>query len=398
MAGSMFFFIITGMALLMTSSTLIYLMRDYGLSYEEGGLLLTVQAAGSIITNYLSSHLAGRFGIRRTLILTAAGFVVSFGLITLTPPLPVLYAGLFLSGLSWGSSNNLINYLIVRETGGHSGRIAAVHTSFSIGAFLAPLATALTARIGISWRWGPGAIAVLSVALVAAAAAMPVEESIPSSGTKVPRRNDFFTDWRFYVFMALLFLYVGVETGTSGWIVAYLSEFRGFSAPAAQSMLSALWISMIAGRLAVSVIGGKVRKARFLMLEGCGVAAGSLALILFSTPALLVAAVLFLGLSMSAFYGMVVSNASYLITHSSRASGLIMAAGSLGASALPFMAGVFAERSGLSAGLWVLAATSGILAILSIVNALGPVSGVPEPSAAPEPLAAPADPDPEGHS
>ncbi|MHB8963906.1 MAG: MFS transporter, partial [Saccharofermentanales bacterium] len=177
MLSSMYFFLINGMILLMTSSLLVYLMREYGLSYRQGGFLLTVQAVGSLITNYLSSPLSVRIGSKNTLILTAAGFFIGVCIITITPPLPVLYTGLFITGLSWGCSNNLINFLLVRETGGDSGRIAAVHTSFSVGAFIAPLLVALTVASDISWRWASGFISLMAFTLIIVTIYMPVRES-----------------------------------------------------------------------------------------------------------------------------------------------------------------------------------------------------------------------------
>jgi MFS transporter, FHS family, glucose/mannose:H+ symporter len=306
------------------------------------------------------------------LLLTATGFFVGVGIITLTPPLPLLYAGLLITGLAWGCSNNLINFLLVRETGGDSSKIATVHTSFSVGAFLAPLLVAFTVRSGISWRWASGLITCLALALIFVTISMPVQESMRLPGEKAGKNHDFFRDARFYLFMMMLFLYVGVETGMSGWLVTYLSTFRAFEPSAAQSLLSVLWISIITGRILVSVFGRRLIKARFLFLEGIGIASSALILIRSSNKTLLVLSVVLLGLSLSAFYGMVVANATYLITRSSLASGLMMALGSLGASTLPLLAGVFSEMRGIVAGLWVLFAGAAILLVLTMLNALVP--------------------------
>ncbi|MHB8964318.1 MAG: MFS transporter, partial [Saccharofermentanales bacterium] len=190
--------------------------------------------------------------------------------------------------------------------------------------------------------------------------------------------SSFLRDWRFYLFMMMLFLYVGVETGFSGWIVTYLSGIRHFDASAAQSLLSVMWISIIIGRLAVAFYGSRFMKARFLMLEGCGITFAALGMILFTNQGMLVLSVIVLGLSLSAFYGMVVANASYLITRSSRASGMMMAFGSLGASVLPYLAGVFAGMKDIVAGLWVLFAGAGILMLLTILHLTAPKSETAE--------------------
>jgi fucose permease len=79
-----------------------------------------------------------------------------------------------------------------------------------------------------------------------------------------------------------------------------------------------------------------------------------------------------LGLSMSAFYGMVVANASWLVVESTIASGLLMSLGGLGASLMPLIAGIYAESSGIAAGLWVLFIAAALLLLLAVLNAIFP--------------------------
>ena len=94
LAGCMAFFLVNGALVLMTSSLLVFLMQDYNLTYDQGGLLLTIQAVGNIATSFLSGPLALRVGRKRTLVLSAIGFAVSLGLIALEPPLLALQLAL----------------------------------------------------------------------------------------------------------------------------------------------------------------------------------------------------------------------------------------------------------------------------------------------------------------
>ncbi|MDW7657277.1 MAG: MFS transporter [Bacillota bacterium] len=351
LAGCMYFFLVNGALVLMTSSLLVFLMQDYHLSYDQGGLLLTTQAVGSITTSFLSGPLSIWIGRKRTLLLAAFGFCISFLLITLMPPLPILLLALFLSGLAWGISNNLVNFLVVRATDGNSSQISRVHTVFSIGGFLAPLLVALAVRLDLSWRWPAAVIAVLSLGLIVYTRFMPVPESKKRTGDKKPVSLTFLKKWRLYLFMTMLFLYVGIEVGFSGWLVTYLTTWRNLEASLAQTLLSTLWIAMIVGRIITSIFGQYYRKDRFLLLEAIGISASALLLILAIQPGWLVVAVVLLGLSMSAFYGMVVANASWLVAESTIASGLLMSLGGLGASLMPLIAGIYADSSGIAAGL-----------------------------------------------
>ena len=370
--GCMAFFLVNGALVLLTSSLLVFLMQDYNLTYDQGGLLLTIQAVGNIATSFLSGPLALRIGRKRTLILAALGFSLSLGLVALAPPLWILQLALFLSGLAWGTCNNLVNFIIVQVSGGHSGRISRVHTSFSIGAFLAPLLVALAVRLGISWRWPVALIAVAAAGLVLLAVFLPIPETSAAGERSAPQNKGYLRDWRLYLYMLLLFLYVGIETGFSGWLVTYLTGHRHLDPSVAQSLLSGLWIAMIAGRVLVSVFGHRLNKSRFLLLEAIGAVLAALLLIRASQPVFLALAVFGLGLSLSAFYGMVIANASHLVAESPVASGLIMGLGGLGASLMPLLAGVFAASQGIVAGLWALFTAALCLLALTVVNALFP--------------------------
>jgi len=133
--GSMYTFLVTGALVLMTSALLTFLMQHYQLSYDQGGLLLSCLAAGSILSNFLSGAVAMRIGHRPTLLMAAVCYFAGYAGLTLLPPLKVLFVLLFIAGLGWGAFNNLVNYLLTAATGGDGKKILIVHTMYSLGAF-----------------------------------------------------------------------------------------------------------------------------------------------------------------------------------------------------------------------------------------------------------------------
>ncbi|MBP8989579.1 MAG: MFS transporter [Clostridia bacterium] len=106
MLGCAYFFLVNGSAVLMTNALLVFLIRDYHLSYDQGGFLLTIQAAGNIVMSFLSGPISLRIGNKRTLLFSAIGFAASLLIIAIRPPLIMLQLALFLSGLAWGICNN----------------------------------------------------------------------------------------------------------------------------------------------------------------------------------------------------------------------------------------------------------------------------------------------------
>jgi fucose permease len=122
----------------------------------------------------------------------------------------------------------------------------------------------------------------------------------------------------------------------------------------------------------MSVIGARFRQNRVLLVEAGLIFTAALILALASSPVLLSLAVILLGLAMSAFYGMTLANAGELVTKSAVASGLLMSFGGLGASLLPYIAGIFAQNHGILAGIHVLVFTAALLLILTLANLLIP--------------------------
>lgn len=371
MLGSMYMFLVNGILVLMTSSILVYLMEDYHLDYDQGGILLSIQSIGNLLANFLSGPLSTLIGRKRTLILSSACFAIGFAGVALTPPLYLLYLALFISGLGWGSANNLINFLLVRVTEGDSGKMAMVHTSFSVGAFAAPLLVGAAVQYGLNWQLPVAGVAVLSVLLIIVNYFMPIDESGRTRIRKDQANLKFLKNWRFYLYLMLLFLYVGIELGFSGWLVTYLTTVRQFQPTAAQSLLSLLWICMIAGRTCLIFIGSKVNKATFLMFETLGAVLSAILLVTSESPGMLALAVTLMGLSLSGIYSMVLSNANDLVAESSSVSGTMMSFGGLGSTVLPLLAGMIAQRSGIITGLWSLIFMAALMLILAIVNVIG---------------------------
>lgn len=370
MFGGMYIFLVTGLLALMTSSILLYLIQDYGIRYDQGGLLLSVQAIGNLLSNVLSGVVASRIGRKNTLLIAAVLFTVGFGGVALMPPLIVLYALLFITGLAWGTGNNMVNFLVNRETDGDSAKLAAVQTCYSIGAFLAPLLVGLFVRFGLGWRPAVALITLFCAIMIPVVIIMPVTESASRGQKNVRHTYRFLRQWRYYIFILILFTYVGAEIGFSGWLVTYLITIRGIAETQAQSLLSILWVFMIAGRLAAAFWGNKVKKAPLLLLEGIGSTVAAVLLIRSQSPIWLTIAVILLGLSMSAFFGMSIANAGYLLKESAFASGLFLACGGLGATILPYTAGLAAKHYGLVTGLWFLAFAFALMSVLTLINLL----------------------------
>ena len=364
-------YFINGLIVLMTGSILTYLMADYDLSFNQVGLLVSMQAMGNLLTGLFSGVIIHFLGRKKAMLSISILFTVGFGGIIFTSSPYVLFALLFLTGAGWAINNNLINVLVSEGTGGDSGYSNILHMSFAIGAFISPLMISAFSAWGINWRVAVGLVSLGAASLILVFLRLPVEEvetveDDQQSGMKLS--FDFLKDPKYFLYMAIFFCYVGAEIGLNSWLITYLVQQGLMEIDKAPLMLSALWVAIIFGRIVVAYISKFIRKD--LLLAGISISMFVfIALFLLNKdPKYTFILMVAIGLSMAGIYPTTVANASYILTGAGLASGVLFAGGGLGASVVPYIAGAIAENNGILAGLISTLVVVFILVVLSLVN------------------------------
>lgn len=363
-------FLVNGMLVLATGAVMPYLLKDFKLDYAQGGFLLLIQAAGNLISGVASGIISVYIGRKWTLLMGAAAFFAGFGGITLTSSASLLTVFIFISGLGWGTVNNLVNAVLTDKTKGKGSIINILHTSFAVGAFSAPALTGLAVASGVGWRSVTALVSGLSLILMVVFLFLRIEPA----GTLRKREKlslDFLREFRYYIFMGVLFFYVGSEVSIGGWLVTYLIDADITGEAAAQSMLSLLWIAVIFGRLLCAWITGIFPKKKVILACSiCTIAFYGLFLLL-KTPAVLYPCIFFLGISLAGIYPTTVADASYLTRGSGIASGILFSFGGIGASVMPYLTGVFAQYGGIRSGMLVILFSCTLLAFFALLNGIG---------------------------
>jgi MFS transporter, FHS family, glucose/mannose:H+ symporter len=344
--GYFYAFIVTGMLVLMTGAILPYLMKDFDLSYGQGGLLLSLQAVGNLSAGFLSGFAAMYLGRKAVMVTGAVCFAVGFGCIPLLSSPLLLFLFLFISGMGWGIMNTMVNAAVNDATNGKSSIINLLHMFFSIGGFIAPFIVALSLKLNLNWHYNVILMSVLSAILTVVFLIMPVGSS---AGKTENGKSSFafLKDTRFYIFMGILFFYVGAESTINGWMVTFLLKTGIMSEAGAQTTLSLVWIAIILGRLFSAYISRFFPKEKILL--GFSLA-GTVCFILFlntKNPVLLTVSAIGTGLSIAGIYPTTVANAGYLIKSSDIAGAILLSCGGLGASVIPYVAGAVAQRYGI---------------------------------------------------
>ena len=363
-------YFINGLLALMTGAILASLMADYNLSYNQGGLLIAMQSVGNLLAVLFSGIIVRFLGRRNTLISIGVLFSVGFGGLILTQSPMMLFVCLFLTGAGWGINGNLLNVLVSEATDGNNGYSNILHMSFAVGAFMSPLIISAFIGWDISWKVAVGLVALASVSLILVFMKIPLDDPKDQGGIELKQSFDFLKDPKYFIYLMVFFCYVGAETGLNSWLITYLVQQGLMEAGKAPLMLSTLWATMIFGRIIVAYISRYIRKDVLLAGASLGMFVFVGLFLLNQDPSLTLIFVIAIGLSMAGIYPTNVANASYILSGTAMASGILFAGGGLGASVMPYVAGAIAEKNGILAGLISTLLVILVMAVLTIANVI----------------------------
>lgn len=372
--GSNFYaFFVNGLIVLMTGAILPYLIRDFNLSYNQGGLLISLQAGGNLLSGIFSGIISEYLGKKATLLLGGLSFTIGFGGILFAPTVPWLVFFIAISGLGWGTVNNLSNTIISEISEGKGSTLNFLHMFYAVGAFIAPFFVGMALKLNFNWRIPVAVVAILSAVLVIVFLFMPMApgKQTAAKGGKVSL--EFLKEKRYYLFMAILFCYVGAETSINGWLVTYMVNAGILSEVIAQTVLSLLWVVVIFGRLFCAYVSNKVKKEIVVACCCIGEAIFFTVLLLTRNPLLITIFIMGLGLCQAGIYPTTVANASGLLKGSPVANGLLFSCGGLGASVIPFIVGVVAQKLGIYMGMMIIGVAVLLLLVLTLLNAFNRV-------------------------
>lgn len=123
-----------GIVLIMLGAILPDLKADYALSYQVGGVLLSVQSVGYVLAGLLAGYLPLLIGIKKLFILVQLAPTFGFFMLLVSGNPIWLLAAMVLLGIGKGGITNYNNLLISLYSKGNAGPLNILHASFASGA------------------------------------------------------------------------------------------------------------------------------------------------------------------------------------------------------------------------------------------------------------------------
>ncbi|HRZ06933.1 MAG TPA: MFS transporter [Candidatus Competibacteraceae bacterium] len=305
-----------GLTLVSFPASSAVLKQMHGFTDAQYGAIFLPQVALAVLGAVVGGTLARRLGLQPLLWLAAAGNGLSqlalAASLWVMPALafPTILLGTALLGWSFGLGGAPLNSYPPRFFPQRApAAVVALHTLLGLGLMVGPLLADGFGRAG-GWIGFPLSLLGLSGLLALLAATVHLPRDVGSETERRATLNPPLKSGAFWVFAAIAVLYAFAEGTFSNWAVIYLREAKVLPAGVAALALSVFWGAMVAGRLLVAVLVGRIAPLMIWLMLPMLMIAAFLLLPAANTPILGLGLFALAGLACSAFFPLTITLAS----------------------------------------------------------------------------------------
>jgi fucose permease len=336
------------------------------------GGVVTFLFLGSLIAQIAAGPLTDRLGEKPVLLVSI--LVLSAGIIGLTSAqaLAMMFVLALLTGLGQGGVDMVANLVVADAAPKNStSALNLLHFFFGLGAFVGPALVALAiGGLGtglIVHRGVAACFVLLALAILWLLPGRPAHAAVQQSSTGGTSGGpSVYVSPLVWLMGGLLLVYVGVEFSLGSWIPSYTRITTGATAANGAWITSLYWAALAIGRLVAAPISRRLSRIRLLSAALAGSLLGGIGLLVSHT--MILPTVFFL-LWISFSYGTVYPTTISLATASfqndkGKAVGVLVAMGTMGGIALPWIAGLILDRLSSLAYLWLVLLLIAILVVV----------------------------------
>ncbi len=354
-----------GLYLILIGSALPSIKADYGISYRIGGLMMSAQQIGYLVTGVCVSMIAQRLSVKAVYLGFGILAFVGLALMMVTGNPFVLLFAMLLTGICKGSTCNFGNQLVSTMSGSNASLLNLAQAFFAVGACAAPLVAMVC---GTSWRL---AFAItIAVGIVMFLHGMRVEirpEDSVSNEDSGTVDFGFFRTKIFWLCAALIMSYLAIEGSVMGWLVTYFVDSGVAKESTAQLLATALWGALLVGRFASAWLSTRFRPHHMIAVMSLGVAVCFTGLMMSHTLVPMTVSAIGLGLFMAGMYGTALGGSENLMEKYPMCMGMFIAIPGIGAALTQSAIGTIADHIGIRGGMCFLYM---LVAVLLVAAAL----------------------------
>ena len=322
------------------------LQEEMGFAYGITGMLLAMMNIGNLAAGFAVAFLSGSLGMKKSVALLTAGYMIGYGAMAVFSPVVLLMAAFFLVGIGKGSTINTCTILISDNSKDRTRGMNLMHSCYALGALLCPFV--ISAASVFAPRLSIAALAVCGGLLWLTFLRTPMGSSRDKKGKG--------TDWsflrsgKFWLLTALIFCQNGTETSVSGWMVTYFKGSGILTGTLSAYTVTVMWSATLAARMLFAFVFPikRAERAMTIMSAGCLVFYFGLVQADSQWPAILLLfafAAFMAGLNPTA-----VACAGRMTSVASM--GIMLPVASSGAILMPWITGLVADAAGIRAGMY----------------------------------------------
>lgn len=349
--------IMIGVEMTIIGATLPKMLAQFSWPYTVAGAIIAAGSFGDFVSSYISGTLVDRIGPKVVIVSNIFIQVLALAFFAATPSIVLNFILSMLIGFGQGGVDVTINYSVSRmQKPGESRPMGIIHSAYAIGSVIGPAITGIIIYAGLHWQLVFRAVAGLTTLIGIIMLTLPFQriketqyKSTSDMASGKPSHQAMF-----YLSGLILFLYVGLEFGTSRWISEYFVTTLGINASIGAGMVSIFWIAILLGRIAVPILFQKIERSILLTRLSLFATVSIAFSILVKSP--IMAAICFFatGLGCSAIYPLVMTITSqYFQESQGKAIGFAATGGAIGALVFPFIMSAISDSTNLTTGFWV---------------------------------------------
>lgn len=361
-----------GLAVILLGAVLPALKSYYNISYQVSGMLLSVMFISYAVFGLLAGYMPLYLGMKRSFILVVVTLSAGMGMLLVSGNPLWLLAAMFIIGIDKGGVTTYNNQIISVLSGGDAGPLNLLHAAFATGACIAPIIVLVCLKFdSTGWKAAVAISAFVAALGILFMLPMKLDNSMyekKSASDESKASLGFFTEKVFIVSLILAFLYQFIEGAAMSWITTYFIDSKVMTDASAQLVTSALWISLLTGRVSCNVISRKMKTQYMLLLMGAFQVIFLIMLVASRSLLTMMIATVGLGLGMSGMYGTTVSNAGDVFSRYPTSMGYWVLISSCGAVISPTLVGVIANNGSMRSGFAVLGVSAVILLLIVFYN------------------------------
>ncbi|HEY6539731.1 MAG TPA: MFS transporter, partial [Ktedonobacteraceae bacterium] len=263
-----FAYIAGGILSILPGPTLPLLARNTSVSIATVGWIFTTGGVGFALGVLLAGTLAGKVHPKTILMAGMSLMAVAAIIYPVTTSFSVLLITALCKGIGFGAldvSINILMTLAFHDSLGES--FNSLHSSYGIGALVAPVLLSLTLTVLHDFRWAYYTGTILSIVCVVMLACQNAPSTAASPNESAQQEKNATISTRQILRQPLIwlmalefFFYLIAELGFSNWIVTTISQTAAISLALAAPSATAFWAGLTLSRL----LGGQVLRRAIL--------------------------------------------------------------------------------------------------------------------------------------